>query len=184
MDNIVDEEMIRASQRGDRVAFASLLELIYDLIFRFALKWSGNRVDAEDITQQVCIKLASVIQQFTFKSQFTTWLYRVVMNCAHDWGRKHRRHQHDQYSEINDEASAGQSDACIESPTELDRVLKLVDNMGKDFKDTLLLVHAEGLSHREAAEVLDVKESTVSWRLHDVKKRLSALEQSSMEATP
>lgn len=180
----MDDSLIRASQRGDRSAFAKLLELVYDLIFRFALKWSGSRVDAEDITQQVCIKLAGVIQQFNFRSQFTTWLYRVVMNCAHDWARKHRRHQHDQYSELG-EFTNRESNECIESTTELDRVLKLVDKMGKDFKDTLLLVHAEGLNHREAAEILAVRESTVSWRLHEIKKGLSALQaEHSVETAP
>ena len=47
--------------------------------------------------------------------------------------------------------------------------------MADGFKETALLVHAEGLSHAEAAEVLGVKESTISWRLHEMRKQLQVL---------
>ncbi len=165
---MIDEGLILASQKGDSRAFARLLESIYDMIFHFALRWAGHVCDAEDITQQVCVKLAKVIQSFRFESAFTTWLYRLVVNCAHDWARREKKHRQ---TELGADESSG-SAVEAESSAELQRVLSLVDAMGKGFKDTLLLVYAEGLSHREAADVLGVKESTVSWRLHEIKKQL------------
>lgn len=171
----IDESLIRASQSGDRSAFERLLIVVYDIIFRFAMRWVKKVSDAEDITQQVCIKLARVIKQFKFESAFTSWLYKIVLNTVRDWSRAQR------YTD-NSEAPANLSSPDqAESSAELERVIKLVDALGKGFKETLLLVFAEGFTHKEAAEVLQVKESTISWRIHEIKKALKAL---SMEAEP
>lgn len=181
-----DNALIKEAQGGNAAAFARLLEWVYDIIFRFAFKWAGNRVDAEDITQTVCIKLAKVIGQFRFESAFTSWLYRLVINCANDWQRKEQRHPNGdragaQHSNAHPHDLEGQegSENSAETHTELARVVAHVNAMGKDYKETLLLVYAEGQSHAEAAHILGVKESTISWRLHDIRKRLAAL-----DATP
>lgn len=176
-----DDTLIKEAQSGNATAFAQLLEWVYDIIFRFAFKWAGNRVDAEDITQTACIKLAKVIGQFRFESAFTSWLYRLVINCANDWQRKEQRHPNSdppnaQDGHSNRHTHEDSENGAAEASTELSRVIALVDVMGKDYKDTLLLVYAEGQSHAEAAHILGVKESTVSWRLHDIRKRLAALD--------
>lgn len=164
-----DEALIRQAQSGDSTAFARLLEWVYDIIFRFAFKWVGNKTDAEDITQIACVKLARVIQQFRFESAFTSWLYRLVINCAHDWRRKERPDHTDGSIFPEEPSTSGRS---VEASSELEKVLTRVDGMGKDFKATLLLVLAEGLTHKEAAEVLNTKESTISWRIHEIRKQL------------
>lgn len=164
----LDESLIRASQNGDQSAFARLLALLYDLIFRFAMRWAKGVSDAEDITQQVCIKLARVIGQFRFESAFTSWLYRLVVNCARDWSRAQQRHRY-AFECVPEPHS---DNDVTEARAEIDRVLKVVEAMGEGFKETVILVCAEGLSHREAAEILGVKESTVSWRLHAIRKQL------------
>jgi len=176
-----DNALIQEAQNGNATAFAQLLEWVYDIIFRFAFKWAGNRVDAEDITQTACIKLAKVIGQFRFESAFTSWLYRLVINCANDWQRKERRHPNSdppnvQNSHTNQHSTEYSEDGVTEASTELSQVIAQVDVMGKDYKETLLLVYAEGQSHAEAARILGVKESTVSWRLHDIRKRLATFD--------
>lgn len=184
MQQAVDETLIRASQQGDRSAFAQLLALIYDMIFRFALSWSGCVVDAEDITQQVCIKLAHAIRKFEFKSAFSTWLYRLVVNSAHDWRRSQQRHsEHTQQNISSADNIVPVSAENVEAASELDKVLSILRDMGEGYHDTALLVYAEGLSHREAADVLGIKESTVSWRLHEIRKQLKQHERSSVEGT-
>lgn len=183
-----DDTLIKEAQNGNAAAFAQLLEWVYDIIFRFAFKWAGNRMDAEDITQTACLKLAKVIGQFRFESAFTSWLYRLVINCANDWQRKERRHPNDNPPTTQGDdthpytsKSSGKdveksTENSTEASTELARVIAHVNTMGKDYKETLLLVYAEGQSHAEAAHILGVKESTISWRLHDIRKRLAALD--------
>ncbi len=168
-----DFALVREAQAGDRRAFADLLERHYTRIYRFAYRWCGNRSDAEDITQQACIKLARSLAQFRFESAFTSWLYRLVINCAQDWHKSQSRHQGDSLEVVGDPATG---EASAETPVYLRQVLGLLDHMAEGFKETALLVYAEGLTHAEAAQILSLKESTVSWRLHEIRKQLQALQ--------
>lgn len=164
-----DEQLIRAAQTGDGPAFEQLLGNCYDQLFRFAYRWCGNRADAEDVTQLACLKLAQSIHQFRFEAAFSSWLYRLVINCARDWQRSQHRHQHDDLESLTE---VTRSDQCAEASIYLRQVLHWLDSLAEGFKETALLVHAEGLSHAEAAAVLQIKESTVSWRLHEIRKQL------------
>src|SRR5690606_6203368 len=120
-----------------------------------------------DVTQQTFIKLAHSLGQFRHESAFTTWLYQLVINCARDWYKSQRNHGH---AEAPEESAPGGAEPAVM----LDQVLVLVERMGAGFRETLALVVGEGLSHAEAASILAVKESTVSWRVHEIRKRLNA----------
>lgn len=165
MDNT---DLIQRAQQGDATAFEQLLGHCYDIIYRFALKWCGNETDAEDITQQACVKLAKSINQFRFESAFTSWLYRLVINCAKDWQRSQSRHQKDNIDTPHEYTGPNNNENAIY----LTQTLQKVNSMGEGFKETLLLVIAEGRSHAEAAAILDVKEGTISWRIHEIRKTL------------
>lgn len=175
---MAEPDLIRQAQLGDRAAFEALLNLYYDTLFRFAYKWCGSRADAEDITQQACIKLARTLSQFRFESAFTTWLYRLVINCSKDWQRSQSRHWSEE-SLPDDEAGTHSNPA--ETDIYLSQVLGILDDMADGFKETALLVHGAGMTHAEAAGVLSIKESTVSWRLHEIRKQLQLLQASSAE---
>ncbi len=170
---MTDDAQIRAAQAGDADAFEALLEAHYDTLYRFAYKWSGNQADAEDITQQACIKLAGALSSYRFESAFTTWLYRVVVNCAKDWARAQGRHVGEELEPAVEQGAGASADesADVEHHVFLRQLLERLDDLPEGIRETLLLVHAEGLTHGEAAAVLDVKESTVSWRLHEFRKR-------------
>lgn len=167
-----DFALIRKAQTGDMVAFETLLTTYYDTLFRFAYRWCGSRTDAEDIAQQASIKLARALSQFRFESLFSTWLYRLVINCAKDWHKSQLRHQGEEGA--SPEEAFGDTDAG-ETRVYLHQVLRALEQMPEGFKETALLVHAEGLTHAEAADVLSLKESTVSWRLHEIRKQLHSL---------
>ncbi|SMF61025.1 RNA polymerase sigma-70 factor, ECF subfamily [Alteromonadaceae bacterium Bs31] len=170
-DSPQDRALIEAAQAGDSKAFETLLQLHYDRLYRFACKWCGNPNDAQDITQQACIKLARSLGQYRFESSFTTWLYRVVVTTAIDWYRSEERHVHDDTEQLPEASTHPSEDSSVY----LQQILKKLESWGEGFKSTLLLVFAEGLSHAEAAQVLDVKESTISWRIHQIRKKLSLL---------
>ncbi|CAA0095847.1 ECF RNA polymerase sigma-E factor [Halioglobus japonicus] len=160
------QEIIGRAQRGDRDAFSRLVEDHYATIFRFACRYCGNRQDAEDVTQQACIKLARSLAQFRFESAFSTWLYRLVINCARDWLKSQCKRESDELDEI---PVPGKQ----ESTVLLHQVIALVDRMGEGFRESVALVLGMGMTHAEAAAILEVKESTVSWRLHEIRKRLN-----------
>ncbi len=148
------------------------MELHYDTIFRFAWKWCGTVVDAEDIAQQACMKLANSLGQFRFEAAFTSWLYRLVITCAQDWERSQQRHDHD----VPPERALGPGETRAEDEIYLRQVLAQLDDLGEGMRAAALLVHAEGLSHAQAGEILGVSESTISWRLHTIRKHMGKRE--------
>ncbi|MEO8315711.1 MAG: RNA polymerase sigma factor, partial [Pseudomonadota bacterium] len=166
MDNEQLTGLIRRAQGGDPSSFAELVDLHYDTIHRFAWKWCGHRTDAEDIAQQACIKLAQSLKQFRFQAAFTSWLYRLVVSVAQDWQRAQKRHLHD---ELHEEEPG--PDSRIEDSIQVTQVLAQLDDIGEGMRETALLVHAEGLSHAEAGDILGVSESTISWRIHTMRKQ-------------
>ena len=168
----MDEDLIRRAQAGDAASFASLVDLHYDTIHRFAWKWCGHAANAEDIAQLACIKLAGSLTQFRFQAAFTSWLYRLVISCAQDWQRGQRRHEHEALPEDEPDGDASRTEDGIY----LLQLLEQLDALGEGMKATALLVHAEGLSHAEAGAVLGVSESTISWRVHTIRKELAQRE--------
>ncbi len=173
MDNQQLSSLIRRAQGGEARAFAALVDLHYDTIHRFAWKWCGHRTDAEDIAQQACIKLAGSIGQYRFQAAFSSWLYLLVVSCAQDWQRAQKRHLHADLTEEEPDTGAGSTEDSIH----LAQLLEQLDELGTGMRETALLVHAEGLSHAEAGEVLGVSESTISWRIHTMRKQMNRREQ-------
>jgi RNA polymerase sigma-70 factor (ECF subfamily) len=164
--------LIRRAQASDTSAFAELVDLHYDTIYRFAWKWCGHRTNAEDIAQQSCIKLAGNLGQFRFQAAFSSWLYHLVINCARDWQRTQQRHEHDDLTETEPTTD----DERTEDSIYLLQLLAQLDELGEGMRETALLVHAEGLNHAEAGAVLGVSESTISWRVHAIRKHMNKRE--------
>ena len=164
--------LIRSAQGGHVASFAELVDLHYDTIYRFAWKWCGHRMNAEDIAQQSCLKLAASLAQFRFQATFTSWLYQLVINCARDWQRTQQRHEHDELPDDEPTADAARPEDYIY----LVQLLEQLNELGEGMKETALLVHAEGLSHAEAGAILGVAESTISWRVHAIRKHMTRRE--------
>ena len=164
---------ITQAQGGDAAAFERLLEDHYEVMHRFAYQWCGNASDAEDVVQLACIKLARSLPQFRFESAFQSWLYRLVINCAKDWARSQNRHRGECVEDIPEPEAPGAQSGEVQ--VFLQQILQRLESMADGFKETVLLVHGQGLSHAEAAMILQVKESTISWRLHEVRNRLALL---------
>src|SRR5262245_58103123 len=83
-----DLDLARRAKNGDGTAFRLLLERHYDAIFRLARRLLGSAAEAEDLAQEICLGLAARIASFKGESQFSTWLYRVVLNACRDHRRK------------------------------------------------------------------------------------------------
>ncbi len=162
--------LIKQAQDGDSRAFETLVTAHYHMMFKFSYTWCGNQRDAEDICQDACIKLARGIGSFQFKSAFSSWLYMLVINAGKDFYRKSNRQP-----VSSDGLERISQDAKAENTVYARQVLQAVHGLPEGEKDALLLVVDQGLSHKEAATLLDVKESTISWRIHEARKKLNAI---------
>lgn len=168
-----DGDLIEAISKGDPSAFEALLVRHYDLIFRLAFRTLGLRDAAEDLTQEICASLPNRLQGFRRDARFTTWLYRVVSNAAIDQIRRAKSHQ---------KAALGWGDVerdrqaqLAEAKTEREWLHQAMRQLNPDLRQTLALVVGEGLSHGETAEILEVSEGTISWRMSEIKKALQTL---------
>lgn len=168
-----DSSLARLAARGDRAAFSELCERHYDYIFRIACKWSGKKSDAEDIAQDVCIKLATAIRSFDGRAAFTSWLYKVTLNAVRDMqrARSRRGKNIDRYAVVApDEELPDQEDS-----TAMKEIWAAVRQLPDQQRDAVLLVYAEDMSHAQAGEIMGCKETTVSWHIHEAKKTLRGL---------
>lgn len=160
--------MLKKAIAGDAHAFTVLLEEYYMMIYSTAFRWVGSQHDAEDITQEVCVKVGRALGDFRMESKFSTWLYRIVLNTAKDHVRKHRTH-----NSVEDIAesvvAAGDSPETQASHAQL---WQIVHQLPSKQRDAILLVYGEDLSHAEVADIMQCKESTVSWYIHEAKKQL------------
>lgn len=165
-----DNALAILAAKGDGDAFQALLERHYDRVFRIALRFFGNREDAEDVAQDVCMSLPSKLKSFRGDAAFTTWLYRVVVNRVRDVQRKQitsDRIQSD-YGEVEE---LRRSEA-LDTAKDMEWLNEAMNHLSNDLRETVVLVVGEGLSHAEAGEIIGIKESTVSWRMHELKKQL------------
>lgn len=165
-----DARLVKQACAGDRDAFASLLERHYDRLHRIIWRVVGSREDAEDIVQDVCCALVSKIDTFRGEAKVSTWLAGIAINAARDFlrRRKSRHATQEKYAAVV--SLHPQPDGRdLDQKRWLESVLgQLTENL----RETVILVAGEGLSHAEAAQALNIKENTVSWRMHEVRKFL------------
>lgn len=167
---VTDEDLALAAAGGDRQAFSSLLSRHYDRIYRLAYRLTGAQAEAEDLTQDICLALPDKLGGFQGRARFTTWLYRVTVNAAHD--RRRRTASYVRATEgwgdweVNRQASAEEAQSAA---TWLETAMHALP---PDLRDTVALILGEELTQKEAAKVLDISEGTVAWRMSEVKKHL------------
>ncbi len=167
------DELVRAAAAGDRSAFKELLELHYDRVFRFCFRLTGSREEAEDLTQDICLALPAKLKSFRGKARFTTWLYRVAMNAAHD--RRRRAASRTRAAEGWGDWEVNRRAEATGRAADLDWLRRSMAALPDDLRDTVALTIDGEMTHAQAGEVLGISEGTVSWRLSEVRKRLRAL---------
>lgn len=158
---LADETLITCARavRGDQEAFGLRFVARYDFIFRTTCKWCGKASDAEDIAQDVCVKLATILKSFDGRSAFTSWLYRVTLNAVRDMQRARTRRGRnvDRYAEVAPDSTCPTRRIRPPPRNYEDAVRKLPAQQ----RDAVLLV-SEGIDHAEAGVILGYKEATVS----------------------
>jgi len=162
------QSILQQAINGDAEAFSHIVGEYYDMIFRVAYKWCGDKNNAEDIAQEVCIKLAKAIKKFRGDSKLSSWIYRITLNTAKDLHKKQKNN-----TELNDEHASSYENA--EEQLINQDLWSKVKKLPTKECDAVLLVYAEGLNHREVAEIMKCKESTVSWYIHEAKKKLQVI---------
>jgi RNA polymerase sigma-70 factor (ECF subfamily) len=166
-----DRALVERAKEGDRDAFESLLQRHYDRVHRVAWRMVGSVADADDIAQDVCCTLVEKIGSFNGEAKFSTWLMGIVMNACRDHRRRGRTFAH-----MRDRLSVLAGLATPPDGRDAYRRIRLAGELSRldpPLRDTVVLVVGEDLTHADAARVLGVAESTVSWRMHEARRQLT-----------
>ena len=152
----------------DRAGFAAFYRQYGDRIYRFCYRLCGSVSDAEDLTQEVFLAAFQGEKRFEGRSSVQTWLYRIALNC---W-RHSCRTPRFATTPIEDVTQAGPGlEQAVADHLTLTCALAALP---PDLREAFLLVKAEGLKYREAAQVLGIPLGTVQWQVHQASRLLAA----------
>lgn len=168
------EPLVSDAINGDQQAFSALMNQYYADIYRFSFHLTKNKTQAEDLTHDVCLKVARSIHQFKFDSRFKSWVYRIVINTHKDNFKK-QANQAKRDSYYHEQTVLNQRHQQPEETIEYNELLSAIDKLPEKLKLTLILVHAQQLTHSQVSDVLACSTSTVSWRIHEAKKQLKKI---------
>ena len=164
-----DDDLVSLATQGNRAAFEALLRRHYDLMHRVAWRMTGSQTDAQDICQDVCCALVERIASFRGEAKFTTWLIGIVRNACHDHHRSHST-----LARLKGHLAVLAGMAAPPDGRDLFRRSWLASELTRLsplLRETVVLVIGEGMTHAEAATALGVTESTISGRMHEVRRQ-------------
>jgi RNA polymerase sigma-70 factor (ECF subfamily) len=165
----INERVIEACQQGDRDAFRLLFETYQEKVYSISLYYfKGDESSARDVTQAVFLKLITKIEQFRGGAEFTTWLYRLVVNACMDEQRKSRRFlPFGEAFEMGKHGSQKSSQEERYARIELaDSVKAAICELRPKLRLPILLKYVEGLSYEEMASVLNCSKGTIASRMN------------------
>jgi RNA polymerase sigma-70 factor (ECF subfamily) len=179
-----DTELVRRSRDGDHEAFTELVRRYQDRIFNTAYRFMGERQFAEDITQDVFLKVYHGLARFQEKAAFSTWIYRITLNQCTSVARKlstRKRKQEVSLTPVSEQGDADPIDpsdrthnpAEIAEAAERVRVVQeAIATLDVEFREALVLRDIEGFSYEEIADIIERPVGTVRSRIHRARLEL------------
>ena len=179
-----ESELVALLKIKDRQAFKELVETWQDMVYNTSIGFLQNEEDAEDISQEVFIKVYQSIYSFKGQSKLSTWIYRITVSKCLDHLRKKKRKKRFAFMQGlygNDDTLATDPPDFIhpgvktESKEKSIALFKAIDKLPENQKTAFVLNKVEELSYREISEIMDSSESAVDSLLQRAKKNLQIL---------
>jgi RNA polymerase sigma-70 factor (ECF subfamily) len=167
-----DPGVLRKAQRGDERAFTLIVRAYETPVYNYVVRLvGGDRVLAEDLTQEVFLRVFQGLPKFSLRSKFTTWLFQVTKNRVLDELRANERRPRLSVA-LEDIPPLEVVDAPLENVEAMDAVWRSVGNLTPDLKMALLLRDVVGLSYTEIADSLEITLATVKWRIYKAREEV------------
>ncbi|WP_025688617.1 RNA polymerase sigma factor [Paenibacillus zanthoxyli] len=160
---MVDEELnhiIHRARRGDKEAFAQLVNRYKGHVYRYAAGMLGDRMDAEDVSQEAFIKVYYSLSGLDNEYAFSSWIIRIVSNLCKDRLKKRAKEQR-----LRDEPDEAIADRHLPDPLEKLSIEEAMARLTVDHREILLLHEVQGYRYEEIADILEVPLGTVKSRL-------------------
>jgi RNA polymerase sigma-70 factor, ECF subfamily len=168
-----DLSLLRRAQRGDERAFATIVRAYEQPVYNYVLRLVGDRSLAEDLTQEVFLRVYQGLPGFSLRSRFTTWLFQVTKNRVLDELRAMERRPRAVVA-LDDIPPLEVLDQPFERSEAIGAVWRAVGALNVDLKMALLLRDVVGLSYTEIADSLEITLATVKWRIYKAREEVAA----------
>jgi RNA polymerase sigma-70 factor (ECF subfamily) len=160
-----DLAILRKAQRGDERAFAIIVRTYETPVYNYVLRLTnGDKTLAEDLTQEVFLRVFQGLPRFSLRCKFTTWLFQVTKNRVLDELRARERRPGAAVN-LDDAPPLEVVDQPVEQVEAIDALWRAIEGLPVDLKMALLLRDVVGLSYNEIADSLEVTLATVKWRI-------------------
>jgi len=159
-----DPAVLRKAQKGDERAFAIILRTYETPVYNYVLRLTGDKVLAEDLTQEVFLRVYQGLPRFSLRCKFTTWLFQVTKNRVLDELRAKERRPVAP-ANLDDLPQLEVVDQPVERVETIDALWRAIEVLPVDLKMALLLRDVVGLSYNEIADSLEITLATVKWRI-------------------
>jgi RNA polymerase sigma-70 factor, ECF subfamily len=166
-----DLGVLRKAQRGEERAFALIVRAYETPVYNYVLRLVGDRALAEDLTQEVFLRVYQGLPNFSLRSKFTTWLFQVTKNRVLDELRATERRPRATVA-LEDVPPLEVLDAPFERLEAIDAVWRAVENLTVDLNTALLLRDVVGMSYNEIADALEITLATVKWRIYKAREEV------------
>jgi len=166
-----DLGVLRKAQRGDERAFTLIVRTYETPVYNYVLRLVNDRSLAEDLTQEVFLRVFQGLPRFSLRSKFTTWLFQVTKNRVLDELRAYERRPRLTVA-LEDVPPLEVVDAPMERVEAVDAVWRSVRELNVDLKMALLLRDIVGLSYIEIADALEITLATVKWRIYKAREEV------------
>ena len=156
--------------KGDETAASELLDLTYKSVFKFCLFLTGNKQLAEDICHDTYVKALKSLKTLKNHNAFLGWLKQIARNLFFDY----KKSSYSSKEHLDIDTALNAKELTIESDIDiiLD-VMNILKMLPDDDRILIILVEIQGLNHKEAAQVLEIKEGTVKSRLFRIKAKIN-----------
>jgi RNA polymerase sigma-70 factor, ECF subfamily len=172
-----DRALVEGLCRGERDAQRELYQRHGARVYRLCLRLLGSAPDAEDLTQEVFLKLFERARAFDGRARFTTWIHRLTVNtCLHRIEKEDLRRARPLPAEGEEPADPGAAPGdALDRSEERGALQALLARLAPEQRAVLVLREVEELSYREIAEALSIPVGTVMSRLSRARERLARL---------
>jgi RNA polymerase sigma-70 factor, ECF subfamily len=168
-EDMVPPELVAACRRGDQAAFAALVRATYRRAYGLAFRLVRDRFEAEDVVQEAYLRMFRSMEGFRAEARVETWMHRIVTNVAITRLRSRGRSAELVSDELPEDDVSPRPDTGVAVRDQLERAL---DRLPAGQRTVLVLKDVYGLSCREIAAELEIREGAVKVRLHRARKRL------------
>lgn len=166
----ISNDLLHQASQGNMQAFEEIYKIASSFVYSVALRTVRNREDAQEITQEVFLKVFKNLKDFKFKSSFKTWLYRITVNTTLNVIRKtehdlSRQFEYNENMTIENAWPENATDSILDNQENEKKVNDLLAALTPEYRVCIVLREIQGLSYEEIAQTLKTNINTVRSRL-------------------